>query len=93
MTPDQINGAFEFGGSLVYLLNVRRLIRDKAVRGVSWIPQGFFTAWGVWNLYYYPNLNQWWSFSGGLCLVLINLVWTVLAIRYGGFNGKKVGGQ
>jgi hypothetical protein len=75
MSMDLINGLFEFVGALLLLLNVRRLAQDKKISGVHWGPTVFFTAWGVWNLFYYPSLDQRWSFLGGVCLVAVNLIW------------------
>lgn len=40
----------------------------------------FFSAWGIWNLVYYPTLGQWASFIGGVLLVAGNVAWVVLAI-------------
>lgn len=75
MTPDQINGAFEAAGALFTFMNIVRLHRDKMVRGVHWLPIAFFTSWGFWNLYYYPHLDQWWSFAGGIGIVVFNTIW------------------
>lgn len=75
MIADIVNGLFEFCGALMLARNVLQLHRDKMVRGVHWMPTSFFAGWGIWNLYYYPNLDQWWSFSGGLAIVSVNLVW------------------
>lgn len=80
--PDLINGAFELGGGLMQLQNCRRLLRDKVVRGVDSRVFVFFTAWGMWNLYYYPSLNQPASFVGGVFIVTANAVWVSLAWRY-----------
>lgn len=41
-----------------------------------------FTLWGVWNIYYYPSLNQWCSFAGGLVIVAANALWVGLMLRY-----------
>lgn len=79
---DAVNGAFEFFGGAVNWLNVRQLLRDKKVRGVSIIPTFFFTSWGFWNLYYYPSLHQWLSFAGGAVIVGANAAWVCLAWRY-----------
>lgn len=79
---DLINAIFEFGGGILCWLNVRALWRDRVVRGVYWPVQGFFAAWGWWNLYYYPSLGQWASFWGGIFLVAGNTVWVILALRY-----------
>lgn len=73
--PDIINGLFESVGGLFILLSVLNLHRAKVVRGVSGIHVGFFSAWGYWNLFYYPHLDQWFSFAGGLGIVIINTVW------------------
>lgn len=42
----------------------------------------FFTAWGVWNVYYYPALNQPLSFYGGLFVVVANAVYVWMMIFY-----------
>lgn len=69
-------------GGFVILLNVRRILRDKLVRGFDWRVLGFFTLWGLWNLFYYPHLGQWLSFFGGLWIVLVNTVYLGLMIYY-----------
>ena len=79
--PDYVNGAFEFFGGAVNWLNVRHILRDKKVRGVSIIPT-FFSSWGLWNLFYYPSLDQWASFTGGLVIVGANIAWVRYAWRY-----------
>ena len=80
--PDFINGCFEAGGGAFQILNCWRIWRDKQVRGVSVLATGMFTSWGFWNLYYYPHLDQWLSFSGGIVIVSANAVWVALAICY-----------
>lgn len=82
MTPDLINGVFETVGGLMCWMNVQKVLKDKSVAGVYWPIQAFFSAWGLWNLYYYPTLNQWASFVGGVFLVVGNTIWTVLAAYY-----------
>ena len=79
---DLCNGIFEGGGSIMAWLNVAVLYRAKEVRGVSVSAFAFFAAWGVWNLYYYPHLNQWASFVGGVPLACANVAWVVLAVIY-----------
>jgi hypothetical protein len=80
---DAINGGFEVVGALLTWANVARLWRERCVRGVFWPVTAFFAAWGVWNLYYYPSLGQWLSFVGGVGLVVGNVAWVVLALRFG----------
>jgi hypothetical protein len=82
LTPDLINGLFEFAGSAMLWANVHRLWKDKQTHGVTWYATGFFMTWGYWNLYFYPSLECWWSFAGGLSLVLANTVWLGQMLYY-----------
>lgn len=79
---DIINGVFECGGGFAILLSVRRLHRDKQVKGVHPLPVLFFTTWGLWNLFYYPSLGQWMSFAGGLFIVIVNAIWLAQIAYY-----------
>ena len=82
MNPDLINGLFECVGALVLTMNVRQLLKDKVLHGVHILPTVFYTGWGLWNLYYYPSLDQWFSFIGAIAIVTVNAVWVTLAIHY-----------
>jgi len=83
MTVDVINGLFEFGGAIALSLHVKQILKDKKTRGVSWAPFVFFTSWGWWNaLVYYPAVNCWWSWAGGIALVAVNTVYCYLMWRY-----------
>ena len=79
---DTVNGSYECLGGLLVWLNVYRLYKDKIVRGITLTTAGFFATWSWWNLYYYPHLNQWISFIGGLNIGAANLVWILMAIHY-----------
>jgi hypothetical protein len=82
MSPDLINGLFEFGGGAAVLLSARALWRDKFYAGLSPWNLVFFQTWGLWNLFYYPQLGQPWSFVGGLALALANATYLFLLWRY-----------
>ena len=82
MLPDFVNGLFEFCGAGFIGLHIQQILRDKAVRGVSILATTFFATWGLWNLFYYPHLGQWWSFTGGLAIVTANTIWIGLMLRY-----------
>lgn len=82
LTPDLVNGSFELLGALSIANNIRQLIKDKLVKGVSLWSTCFFTSWGLWNLYYYPHLDQMYSFGGGVALCITNVIWLVLARKY-----------
>ena len=81
---DLINGALEAVGAFFVMMDVMRLRRDKVVHGVYWPGRAFFMLWGVWNLYFYPYYEAYASFVGGVMLVLANLIWVALAIKYRG---------
>ncbi len=82
LISDFINGSFEFAGSFFLFINCLRTMKDKKVKGVSIISTSFFASWGIWNLYYYPSLGQWWSFFGGVSIVVMNIFWVCLMIKY-----------
>ena len=73
--PDLVNGMFEMTGGLLICLSIRRLHVDRVVRGVSAWPVAFFAAWGLWNLFYYPILGQWFSLAGGVLITVANVAW------------------
>jgi len=82
MTSDLINGLFEVFSGMLTVLSVRRLYRDKSVRGISIYPILFFTLWGGWNLYFYPVHNLYLSFSGGIIMFTVNAIWVSQMIYY-----------
>lgn len=82
VTPDFINGCFELAGAMFILNHCRVLYNDKKVAGVSVVSVMFFVAWGFFNLFYYPSLNQFWSFWAAVIMVGCNLIWVVLLIYY-----------
>lgn len=79
--PDIINGSFELLGAILTWRNAVELYRVREIRGVYWPTSAFFSAWGLWNLAYYPLLGQWFSFVGGVLLVSGNLAWVTMAVR------------
>jgi hypothetical protein len=81
--PDLVNGGFEFFSGIMTYNNCRVLYNDKRLAGVSIASTVVFMSWGFWNLFYYPNLHQWWSFAGGVIIVSGNVLWVILALYYG----------
>jgi len=82
MWQDFVNGAYELLGGVFIFFHCYRLFRQKKVRGVSLTAIAFFASWGVWNLYYYPSLNQWCSFTGGIGIVAMNTLYISMLIYY-----------
>lgn len=79
---DYVNGSFELCGAFAITLGCRQLYRDKIVRGVSVLHLSYFLAWGIWNLYYYPSLDQWFSCVGGIGVVSANAVYVAMLVYY-----------
>lgn len=79
---DLINASFEFAAGGFVLLNVLETYRRKQVVGVHWAMVTFFTVWGVWNLAYYPSLDQAWSFVGSLFVFTANGIWLFQIFYY-----------
>lgn len=73
--PDLVNGCFELFGAVSICSNIFQIRKDKVVKGVDPKVTVFFTSWGVWNLFYYYNLEQYLSWYGGMAIVLTNAVW------------------
>ena len=80
--PDLINGGLETFGGLCVFNHARVLYKDKLVAGVSKFSTAVFFFWGLWNLFYYPNLDQWASFLGGLVIVAGNCTWLAMMLYY-----------
>ena len=89
MNLDIVNACFEFFGAAVSAFNVRSIVRDKQVQGFNPMTTVFFTSWGIFNMFYYPSLEQWWSFFGGLAIVLVNAVWLFFVCLYYVRNNKE----
>jgi hypothetical protein len=68
---------------MTLLLNVRCLLRDRKVAGVSLLPTAWFSAWGIWNAYFYWHLGLILSWSAGVAVVLVNATWVGLALWFG----------
>lgn len=79
---DLVNGLFEFIGGITLWMNVWRTHKDGGVKGVNTLYILYFSSWGWWNLYYYPSLGQWWSFAGGVFIVVANVVWLGQVVYY-----------
>ena len=79
---DLINAMFELFGGFFILHHCWVVHKDKAVAGVSIISVMFFSAWGYWNLFYYPHLDQMLSFYGGVFIVIANTLWVYLLLKY-----------
>lgn len=87
--PDVVNGAFEAFGAWSVWANVKRLRRDRDVKGIVWQFTIVWWLWGVWNLYYYAHLSQFVSWAAGVVLVVGNAVWLIVWLKI--LRSKKRG--
>lgn len=79
---DLFNGVMEFIASLFIFHSCYCLYRDKKVHGISVPSIVFFTSWSIWNVYYYYQLNQPYSFYLSLLIPFFNIIWISLFIYY-----------
>lgn len=79
---DLVNAFWELFGGLFIAISIRKLLREKQVRGVSYVHVSYFTAWGIWNLAYYPHLGEWFSLIGCGLVLLANFIWLFLLVWY-----------
>jgi hypothetical protein len=82
-TPDIINGAVEFAGSLAAWANVRTLWKDKGYAGISVAVMGFFAARSLWRGYFYLHLGQTGSMVGGASNAFAYCLFVILMIHFG----------
>ena len=80
--PDVINSFFEASGSLVIIGNCLKTINQKKLEGINFYSLVFTTSWGAWNLFYYFQLSQYFSWVAGLFLFLANCWWIYLILYY-----------
>jgi hypothetical protein len=90
MTPDIGNAIFEGFGAFFIWKSVFALWKDREIKGVYWPAWIFYSAWGVWNLWYYPAIGQIFSFLAGIAVVTGNIAWVTLAVRFRVFQRAPV---
>ena len=82
ITSDMINALFEIAGALMVCDHIRHLLRDKSVAGVSTLAVVWFTTWSLWNVYYYNDINQIYSWCAAIIMGLIQTTYLILLIYY-----------
>lgn len=90
LTYDQINAGLEMGGAFLRALDCVKLFRAKRFVGGYLGTAMYFLLWGIFNTFYYPSLNQTWSFAAAIALAAMNGLWFVMAIHYNYFaSGRR----
>lgn len=83
LSDDQVNALFQLGAMISVLNHCRLMWRSKEANGVSILSTLFFASYGIWNLWFYPGLEQWFSFAAAIGATAANLFWifTIWYIR------------
>ena len=80
---DLMTAAFTFGAAMFLILNIRQLLIDKEVKGVSIYTISYFTTWGYWGIFlFYKMPNMLWTVFASVVLAVTYSVWLGLAIYY-----------
>lgn len=75
-----INGSFELVGALLTFYNCSVLLKDRKVAGINpWVTV-YFAGWALWNCFWYPSLNQPYSFYGGIAITVANMTWILILV-------------
>lgn len=79
---DIITSMFQFGAVLFLLDNIRAILRDKDLKGVSIGMIMFFTVWGYWGIFMFYTLGQPFSMWTNVGIAGAYTVWLGMAIFY-----------
>lgn len=82
MWVDVVNAGFEGLGAVLIWINVLRVRRDGAVRGVDWRVSAAWLVPSIWYAVYYAKLGHWFSLGAHSIMLLGSLVWVAHAVVY-----------
>ena len=83
MSPDIFNALLEFLGGVFTFQNALRVCRDRGYAGITWTAVAFFATWSAWNTWYYPSLDQTWSWVAAIFMLTANLCWIAVMAWFG----------
>jgi len=80
---DLLNSIFIFSASIFYLLNIKKILEDKVVKGYNFWSLVFFCAWNVETAIFYMVATDflYTQITYSAC-ALINLWYLILVIRF-----------
>lgn len=79
---DTITSLFQLGAIAFLLDNIRVILRDKDLKGVSIGMVTFFTVWGYWGIYMFYFLRQPLSMWTNVGIAAAYTVWLALVVFY-----------
>jgi len=85
--PDVTNGGLEIISVWLIAINIRAVLRDKAIAGVTLVSQVAYSVWSLWNCYYYLHLSQVVSGIFAVFVLVANVIYAALMVKYRGNHG------
>lgn len=79
---DLINALLEGMAGFFILVSIREAWSRRDVSGIHWVHALYFTAWGAWNLFYYPYLDQWYSAACAILVFGVNAFYLFTVIKF-----------
>lgn len=79
---DFLNAVFEGAAVIVAIINIRKILKDKCIHGITVISQVFYLIWAFWNVFFYFSYDTMFSFVAAALIALTYVVWMGLIIRY-----------
>jgi hypothetical protein len=79
---DLITSLFQIGAVIFLLDNIRMLLKDRQLKGVSIGMIFFFTLWGYWGIYMFHMLKQTFSMWTNVAIAVAYTVWLTLAFYF-----------
>lgn len=89
LNPDYTQAFWELGSACFQLPNVFAIRKSKSISGIHWYATAFFTAWGIYNLWFYTALNLPTAYWAGLAITAVNLLWLGHLCYYAWRRGKS----
>lgn len=81
-TIDFVNALFEIAAVGATIINIRQILKDKCIHGVTVIAQIFYFAWSLWNVYFYYSYSTMFSYWVSVIFCLMNIIWLVLVFYF-----------
>lgn len=91
MWQDVVNSGLELLAVLAVATSMRKLARDRRIRGISTSHISYALLSACWFVYYYAHLDQWWSFAAALLYWLATGAWVTMMLYYYWIRGVVCG--
>lgn len=82
MTPGTVLSILFLACAAVCWANVRALLRDRTVAGISLFPTWVFLTTNLYEVWFFFDLQQNWALVGSVAMAVVNMVWLGIAYFY-----------